>query len=139
MISLIYVSSAVNKFSKPELLALLEQSRLKNFDLDITGMLLYRDGNFIQVLEGPPDAVRQLFETIKADPRHHGVLRLMERPIQQRQFSDWSMGFKDLDEPSLDELPGYNEFMNLPLDSEAYRSNPGFAHKLIELFRRNMR
>ncbi len=61
MLSLIYVSSSTRAFSDADLVALLEQSQEKNARLDITGMLLYKDGNFMQVLEGPDDAVRQLF------------------------------------------------------------------------------
>jgi len=138
MISLVYVSSTIGLLSKAELITLLEQSRIKNERLKITGLLLYRDGNVIQVLEGPVAAVRQLFNRIKVDPRHHGVLRLMERPIEARQFSDWSMSFKDLNDPAIHQHLCYSEFMNSPLDSDCYRLNASLAYTLLDLFRRNM-
>ncbi len=138
MLSLIYVSSALREFSDDDLLALLEQSREKNARLDITGMLLYKDGNFIQVLEGPDDAVHQIFETIRGDSRHHGVIRLLERPIETRDFPDWQMGFRKLGKQDLPDIPGYTEFMDEPLNSEQFRTNAGHARRLLDIFRRNM-
>jgi hypothetical protein len=52
MFSIVYVSSALKPFSKTDLLTLLEKSRENNTSLGISGMLLYKDGNFMQVLEG---------------------------------------------------------------------------------------
>jgi hypothetical protein len=137
MLSLVYVSTVKGGFSAADLVALLEQSREKNARLGITGMLLYKDGNFMQVLEGPDDVVRQLVKTIYADDRHHGVIQLLEWQIEQRQFPDWTMGFKDLNDPALRENPGYSEFMNQPLDSQIFRTEPSKARKLLEIFRRN--
>ena len=138
MLSLVYISSAKGEFSAADLVALLEQSRENNARLGITGMLLYKDGNFMQVLEGPDDVVRQLVKTIAADDRHHGIIQLLEWQIEQRQFPDWTMGFKDLNDPALRENPGYSEFMNQPLDSPMFRTEPSKARKLLEVFRRNM-
>lgn len=139
MLSVIYISSAKSDFSDADLAALLKQSREKNARLDITGMLLYKNGNIIQVLEGPDDAVHQLIKTIQADDRQHGVIQLLERQIEQRQFPDWTMGFKNLNDPALLEIPGYSEFMNEPLDSPMFQTEPSKARKLLEMFRRNMR
>jgi hypothetical protein len=135
MLSLVYCSSATNAFSEADLVALLSQSRENNARLDITGMLLYKDGNFIQVLEGPDDAVRQLFNTISADYRHRGVIKLLERPVEERHFADWSMAFRNLTDPGLRDIPGYSEFLNEPLDSPAFRTDPNHARRLLELFR----
>jgi len=138
MISLVYVSSATGDFSGDDLTALLKQSREKNARLNITGMLLYKDGNFIQVLEGPDDAVEQLYQTIHADDRHIGVIRMLARKIEQRQFPDWTMGFQDLNHPAVRQLPGYSEFLDEKLDAEAFRKDPGLARRLLEIFRRSM-
>lgn len=138
MVSLVYVSSATRHFSAEDLVALLKQSREKNARLDITGILLYKDGNFMQVLEGPDEAVRQLFSTIAADDRHTGVIRLLERPLDQRQFADWSMAFRNLNDPALREVPGYSEFMNEPLTSPTFRTDPNQVRRLLEIFRENM-
>ncbi|TPW78534.1 BLUF domain-containing protein [Schumannella sp. 10F1B-5-1] len=76
-----------------DLTALLEQSRAANRDRAITGMLLYDRGRFIQILEGPMDAVRDLLDRIREDPRHSGMRVLMDEVIDRRQFAEWSMGF----------------------------------------------
>lgn len=139
MLSLVYVSSAVAEFSKDDLVALLHQSRANNERLGITGLLLYKDGNFIQMLEGPEEAVRSLFRTVSADPRHDGVIRLLEQQVAEQRFPDWSMGFRDLGDPALRELPGYSEFLNEPLDANRFQADPNRAVRLLEIFRQNMR
>ena len=138
MLSVVYISSATVSFSEADLVALLTKSREKNARLDITGMLLYKDGNIMQVLEGPDDAVRQLVRTIQADDRHRGVILLLERQIEERQFPDWTMAFRDLNDPATREIPGYSEFMQEPLDSEMFRTSPSRARRLLEVFRRNV-
>jgi hypothetical protein len=138
MLSLVYVSSAISEFSEADLVALLEQSREKNTRLGLTGLLLYKDGNFMQVLEGPDNAVRQLFETILADSRHHGVIVLLERQIERREFADWAMAFRNLSDPVLRDIPGYSEFLNEALNSEEYRKKPNHALLLLDVFRRAM-
>ena len=138
MLSLVYVSSATSEFSEADLVALLEQSREKNTRLGLTGLLLYKDGNFMQVLEGPDNAVRQLFQTILADGRHHGVIQLLERQIERREFADWTMVFWNLSDPALRDIPGYSDFLSEPLNSEEYRREPNHALLLLDVFRRNM-
>ena len=138
MVSLVYASSAVDDFSASDLVALLRQCCEKNVQLDISGMLLYKDGNFMQVLEGPDEAVGRLIQTIDADRRHKGIIRLEERQIEERQFSGWAMAFHNLRDPAVRELEGYSEFLNDRLDSEAFRSDASRAHRLLNVFRRSM-
>jgi hypothetical protein len=72
----------------------------------ITGCLIYQDGFFMQMLEGPRDAVFTLCEKIKTDPRHRDLAIVIEAPTRRRIFVDWSMGLRDLtpgpDEPDFD-------------------------------------
>ena len=138
MISLIYVSSAVEPFSKAELLTLLETSRRNNALINVTGMLLYKDGNFMQVIEGEEADIRKLQTRISLNPRHNGLITLLEQSIEQRQFSDWSMGFKDLSDPGLRSVPGYSEFLSRPLTSAEFASNPSRAQKLLLTFKQRM-
>jgi len=139
MFGLVYVSSAAGQFSKTELIDLLEKSRKNNAALNVTGILLYRDGNIMQVLEGEEETVWSLFGKIERDPRHSGVLILTKGRTEQRQFPDWSMAFRDLDSPEVRELPGYSEFMNTSLTDPEFQSNPGRVHKLLATFRKSMR
>jgi hypothetical protein len=105
MLSLIYSSVATSVLEPHELTALLEQSRASNEQTGITGMLLYRNGYFLQVLEGPDTAVRQKMQAIRDDARHTKVSVLLEDVIEDRQFPDWTMGFPAEDE--LEHVPGY--------------------------------
>lgn len=50
----------------------------------ITGMLLHFDGNFEPVIEGPTATVEALLAMIARDPRHHGCMELLRRPLRQR-------------------------------------------------------
>ena len=98
LVSLIYASSAVKRMSQEELLAILEKSRENNEKRNITGMLLYKDGNFLQVLEGEDTAVTDLYYAITKDERHTDLQLLLKREITKRTFSDWEMGFINLEE-----------------------------------------
>ena len=138
MLSLVYVSSAKQKFSEEDLKALLQKSRDHNVPLGLTGMLLYKDGNFMQVLEGPEEAVTALYAKIEHDPAHHGVLELMRKPIQEREFADWSMGFQNLKDIKVQQMPGYSPFLNEALNSAAFRTDPTRAQKLLGMFREKM-
>jgi hypothetical protein len=139
LIQLIYLSSATQPFSPADLLALLETSRRNNTAADITGMLLYRDGNFIQVLEGKAPAVTATHERIAQDTRHDGLITLLKAPIAQRSFGDWSMGFRNLSAKAAPEVPGYNEFLNDDWLGRPMRTSPDRALKLLQLFRSGLR
>jgi hypothetical protein len=135
----VYVSSAIKPFSQTELLDLLAQSRDNNTSLGITGMLLYKDGNFMQVLEGEEETVQALIAKIAHDPRHRGMIILLRGPLEERQFPDWSMGFHDLNSAEVLSMPGYNEFLNTPLTGEEFSADPTRCQKLLLMFKKNMR
>lgn len=98
--SLVYSSFATTTFEDAELEALLTQSRASNDEADITGMLLYRNGRFIQYLEGPEKSVRSLLARISADPRHNDVRVLIDSRPTTRQFAEWTMGYEPVVEPT---------------------------------------
>jgi hypothetical protein len=137
--SLVYVSSAVELFTNDELEALLDKSRKNNHARDVTGMLLYKDGNFMQFLEGPRENVTALSEKIGADPRHRGMMVLLEEEKPERQFSEWSMGFKKYKSGEKIEIPGYTDFLNLPLTSEQFLKNPSRTLQLLLSFKKTVR
>lgn len=139
MIDLIYASSAKNMMTSDELVELLKKAREKNERLDITGMLLYRGGNFLQVLEGDESAVLDLYETIKADPRHHKVLTIGKKTVKERLFNEWEMAFIDLDTVEPDTIPGYSDFLSRPFEPHEFADNPTYAHRFLTVFRDNMR
>lgn len=131
MFRILYLSVAQRPFSKIELLALLDKSRQNNARLGVTGILLYRDGDFLQLLEGEEPAVRQLYQRISADPRHVGVRTLVEERCEQRLFEDWSMGFRDLADPALQQRPGFSTLLN---QSRDLVDHPDDAMQLVLYF-----
>ncbi|PPD35743.1 MAG: hypothetical protein CTY19_01480 [Methylomonas sp.] len=137
MLQLVYVSSATTPFSNAELLELLTKSRIKNSKLGITGMLLYKDGNFMQLLEGEDNTVRQLFETISHDPRHHNSIVLIDEPAETAYFGDWSMGFRDLSDKSLETLPGFSQILNRPKAAEFQKFDGNDCWELLKMFKDN--
>ncbi len=138
MFFLVYVSSATWPFSGEDLRVLLETCRKNNAELGVTGMLLYKDGNFMQVLEGDEGAVRGLYARIAADPRHGGEITLQEGFAEGRQFPDWSMGFRDLNAPEVRATPGFSEFLSTPLTGAEFAADPTRAQKLLLTFKKYM-
>ena len=118
MFTLVYASTATKRFSSEELLELLRHPREKNVTRDITGLLLYKQGAFMQALEGEEAAVRALYVRICNDPCHHDLITLVATPITQRQFADWSMGFENLNGWDVSSTPGYNPRPLLPPPDE---------------------
>lgn len=107
---IIYLSSAEIHLSEEEIISLLKKSRLYNTQRDITGMLLYLDGNFLQVLEGDKKEVIDLYEKIKEDCKHKGLICVFDDETDNRQFPDWSMGFCSSKYEVLRKMSGYENF-----------------------------
>ena len=114
MFNLVYTSNAAKPFSNVELFEMLERWRIKNARSDITGLLIYREGAFIQSLEGEEPTVRALYAQIQADKRHFQVFTIQAIPIDERKFPDWSMGFKHLDGVDVPAFPRYNPHPIIP-------------------------
>jgi len=135
MYRLVYVSAAVGSPTRADLLALLAKAREKNHRLGITGLLLFKDGDFIQLLEGERPAVREVFDAIQADPCHSGVIVLLEGEAHGRLFADWSMGFRDLADPEVRAMPGFSPYMKTPLVAESFGPDPSGCLELLSLFK----
>jgi hypothetical protein len=117
--SIVYMSTATDLFSDDDLSAVLMSSRSNNVLTHLTGMLLYREGRFLQVLEGPEVFVRGRMSTITADPRHTGVRVLLEERIEQRRFPHWTMGYEPLSPTMSNEIPGFRKmFVNVEQDED---------------------
>ncbi len=139
MLSLIYVSSSVREMNPEELMDILKVSRENNVVSDVTGLLLYKGGNFMQALEGPDNVVLALYEKIKKDPRHKDVSIISTEQIQKRQFSAWEMAFTNLDNPEIKNEPGYSQFLQDEFTADVYRENPLRAYIMLLTFRDNLR
>jgi hypothetical protein len=130
----VYTSAACKPFSVEELRTLLARSREQNARLGLTGMLLYKFGDFMQVLEGSEPAVRERVKIIQADPRHDNIVKLLEGFTNERQFPGWYMGFYNLDADAAKALPGYTDFINMPL-SAGLSADPTGCQRLLEIFK----
>lgn len=139
MYSLVYVSSATIDFTPTELRALLDQSRRDNAAKQISGILLFKGGNFMQLLEGDEPTVTALYQKISRDPRHSGSLVLLTSHADERMFADWSMAFRDLNDTSVTSLPGFSQFLNTDFNSREFSASPSRAHALLQYFKQSMR
>jgi hypothetical protein len=135
--SLAYVSLAVKSMPDDDLKTLLKYARQKNERLGVTGMLLYRDGFFMQALEGEEDTVDTLFERIRRDTRHRDVLQLYREPIRARSFADWTMGFNKVDDETLAGLEGFTDFLARPAP-DFFHGRPAKAKALLDNFRHHI-
>jgi len=108
MIRIVYVSVATQPFDEKELLQLLAKCRASNTQRLISGQLIYSDGTFMQVLEGPEKEVDETYARIKKDTRHKNITLLERSSTDERQFPDWSMGFKSFNRQQLEGIQGYN-------------------------------
>jgi hypothetical protein len=139
LVSLVYVSSGVREFEDSEITALLTQSHRNNETCGVTGMLLYRDGNFLQVLEGPEVAVQATLQRIKSDNRHGGIMVLKNEHIQSRHFPEWTMTFRKLGSEDLRDMEGYSPFMEQSFNSDAFKAEPDFCYRMLLQFKKKMR
>ncbi|HPC17474.1 MAG TPA: BLUF domain-containing protein [Candidatus Hydrogenedentes bacterium] len=93
LVRLIYVSRMTEECDMDALEKILKVSRKKNKEKDITGMLCYDPKFFMQCLEGPKEAVNDLYGEIARDRRHTHVTLLEYEVITERMFGKWSMAF----------------------------------------------
>lgn len=133
---IMYTSTSAEPMDVTSLSALLAQAREKNARLDVTGMLLYRRGSFLQLIEGAEETLKQLYATIQADERHRSVITLLDAPADTRDFPDWQMGFRHLGDLHPSELPeGFSPFMSADFDTSEYEKNPSFGQQMLLGFR----
>lgn len=88
---LTYQSNAATPPSEAELNDLVVRARQRNQSVGVTGMLLYEDGRYLQTLEGPPDGLGKVWQSIQEDERHENIELLTEHFVEARLFSDWDL------------------------------------------------
>ena len=122
---IVYYSFSQSEISGSELEGILRKARKWNEAHEITGLLIYRfnkvfkRGNFLQIIEGPKKSILSAWERISNDPRHHTITVLEDGQFQDRNFSAWSMGLKNLNTETLNEVPGF-----ININNDAFWSNP---------------
>jgi len=117
LIHIVYLSYSTKELSESELNGFLSTIRRKNEIQNITGLLLYNDEAFIQVIEGKREIINTLFDNISKDSRHSNIVKLLEEPIENRAFPSWFMGFRKLNKEQTPQVPGYSDFMQKNKDA----------------------
>ena len=112
MYQLFYLSSAVAPFSDEALDKLLTQARERNARHAVTGMLVYHEGSFLQILEGQKADVMTVFNSINKDARHNSIIVVDEAEVDHRAFSDWSMAFKKITPEALEQYPVIQQLLS---------------------------
>jgi hypothetical protein len=128
---LLYTSLAKWEMSSNELIELLEKSREKNKLLNITGLLVYHNREFVQIIEGEKETVLELYDIITKDERHTSVRTFWENSISKRGFSKWAMGFIKVENLELSTLNGYPQFLKEGFSSGEITSIQTKGKKLI--------
>ncbi|MBI1287671.1 MAG: blue light sensor protein [Flavobacteriales bacterium] len=107
MFYLIYSSKAVPGLKESDLKNILASAQRRNSENDITGLLIFHEGTFIQMLEGNEQTVMDTFERIEEDDRHTAVLRLFSGNEENRHFPDWKMALKVVDESEFEAIGAF--------------------------------
>lgn len=106
----VYSSAARHALSDEELNDILTASHRNNQRDNVTGLLLYAEGTFLQVLEGREAKVHALYNRILRDPRHSHMVHLVSGHHPTRQFSCWTMGFRRTARSQAGaQLPGFTD------------------------------
>jgi len=90
-VQLVYCSRGIRTAIEETLVDIGRVARSHNATKGISGALCFAYGEFLQVLEGPPVAVNELYIKITRDHRHDKVQLLGYSPIEKSNFSMWSM------------------------------------------------
>ena len=133
LFQILYTSYLVGEESEA-LPAIVKAAGRNNQPRSITGMLLYSNGNFLQVLEGKKDTVLEAFQHIEKDSRHRDVFVLLEQELAQRQFSSWSMGFKHLSSADVAKIPNASQVFQASAGELGERVLPGNALAVLQTF-----
>ena len=93
ILQLVYKSLAADGVDDAEVLGILRVSQTRNQRERISGLLVFQAPVFVQLLEGPPEAVEALYARIAADPRHHTVELIERRAAERAAMPTWAMGY----------------------------------------------
>jgi len=135
MIQTAYVSHASEAMTQEALLSLLQQCLANNEASGVTGMLLYGNDTFLQVLEGEEADLDKVVDKIKTDSRHSKIHFLYRRQVERRQYEDWSMGFKRVSAQGLPPIGVLPEFGAKDFNFDYLIENETVVETLMEHYR----
>ncbi len=136
MIQITYISSEARPMLKADLDDILSSSRKNNIELGITGMLLYGNKTFIQILEGDETLVEGLLRKIKKDPRHTDFRLVSKKEIKKRQYLEWSMGFKNIVGDNFESIEGIQKLDQKDFNASFLANHANIVDALMEHYRK---
>ena len=132
---LMYISTGRKIFGTDELREFVDVCIKNNAEINVTGMLLYVNGNFLQLLEGRQEDVKALFyDRIALDKRHSGAFVLWQSEVSERVFPDWAMGLKTVDPEKNDDIAGLFKLSHGELKEKIHNVSDARAEEMIEMF-----
>lgn len=140
-----YISREARQLSTLDIANIEVVSSFNNKKNEISGILIFFDEFIFQILEGPDKAVDHLFEkVIKEDGRHSNILKLEDRPIEERQFKDWGLETIYLDRDDTNILMPIRKMINqlahiVTQLNDSYSVISTYAnYELLELLQNNI-
>lgn len=132
---LIYVSRASKGMKPSDNVAILAIAKDFNTQHEISGILVYKDQTFLHLLEGPQQAVQNLYRKIRKDERHTDIQTLMNEPTYNRFYPQLGLEFRSLDNTEESKLPPYWQGLNKQYDISSFTQHPEHALRLLVSFR----
>lgn len=137
MFQIVYISFASESFDAESDYGvddILAKAHDYNTKHNITGMLLYKGGVFLQLLEGEHKDIEHVFGRIALDLRHEGIKILVKQEAQERLFSHWTMAYKKMDELDLGLVSSIIPWEKIIDDANRRRTIP--KTKILEIFKK---
>jgi hypothetical protein len=131
MRAIIFFSTAVAPMSEQDLTALGAECAENDRNVGITGMLLHKGGDFLQIIEGSRAVIGDMYARILADPRHTNIRLISDREVPHREFDGEAVGFTNLDK-----LPPGSPHLG-SFYYEAFAAEPDMALLVLAYYFRN--
>lgn len=135
--TIIYVSSAIENFSIDDINNLLVFFREDRKKKNLTGLVLYANGNALTMIEGDKDQVEKEFSLMKSYPAHHHIIKIYDKTIPHRYFENYSLGFKVIGNASLKSVDDFNTDGDKEYWDECLLMNDDPIIKIIKDFIKN--
>lgn len=111
-----YVSTANINLNEKEISNLFEQVNDFNNNNDITGVLLYSETNFFQLMEGEEQEINSLYSRIEKDTRHNNIIKFIDNSAVKHEItgymSDFVTATTRLDHSNLEKYLRYIEVLD---------------------------
>lgn len=105
-----YISDSRSNESIESIKKIYKKAKENNLTNNITGILIFHNGNFLQVLEGLEENVNETFDKIRFDTRHRNIIKVININVEERIFEDYNFGFTVV--KSSTEFEELNEYLN---------------------------